>query len=194
MKNMRTILYTLFISLLLCSAGNLSAQDDEALEGTKGFDKSRIFFGGNFGVSFGNSTFVNVSPQVGYRFNKWFAAGTGVNFIYSSFVTRDFNGDKLYKDSYGTAGLNIFGRVYPISQAFIQIQPEYNYTWGKQKYYASGQEFDLEGKFVPSFLVGAGAAIPAGRGAMIIMVQYDVIQDRRSPYGNRPFFSIGFNF
>ncbi|MEO6916361.1 MAG: hypothetical protein ABI151_12555, partial [Chitinophagaceae bacterium] len=76
-----------------------------------GFDKSKLFFGGNFGASFGDNTLANVSPQIGYRFNEHFAAGAGVNLIYSSFKARDFNGNSLYKASYGVTGLNVFGRV-----------------------------------------------------------------------------------
>ena len=137
------ISYLVFCFLLITTTGAF-AQDGEEGEGKKGFDKSKLFFGGNFGASFGNSTFVNVSPQAGYRFNQYLAAGLGVNFIFSSFVTRDVNGDKYYKESYGTSGLNIFGRFYPIRQEFINVQPEYNYTWGRQKYYTTGQKFDLE--------------------------------------------------
>ena len=41
------------------------AQDSE----TKGgFDKSKLFFGGNLGLAFGTYTIVNVSPLVGYQF------------------------------------------------------------------------------------------------------------------------------
>lgn len=140
-------------------------------------------------MSFGSSyTLVNVSPQVGYRFNRYVAAGAGVNFIYTNYK---YIG---YREDYGVGGLNIFGRVYPIQQAFIQLQPEMNYTWGKQKYDTGGEQ-KLDGKFVPSLLAGAGVAIPMGqRGAFLVMVQYDVIQNARSPYGSNAFISIGFNF
>jgi hypothetical protein len=36
--------------------------------------------------------------------------------------------------------------------------------------------------------------LPAGRGAMIVSVFYDVLQQAHSPYGSRPIFNIGFNF
>jgi len=102
----------LLIVLLSILAISAFAQDEE--EGQKGFDKNKLFFGGTFGASFGSYTFVNVSPQVGYRFNKFFAAGAGVNFIYSS-VKYDYGSAALnYKNEYGVVGLNIFGRVYPV--------------------------------------------------------------------------------
>lgn len=167
------------------------AQDEEEEEPVKkGFDKSKLFFGGNFGLGFGSvSTLVNVSPQIGYRFNRYLAAGVGVNFIYSSYKY-EFYG---YKEQYGVTGLNVFGRVYPIEYVFLQVQPEANYTWGKVKY-DNGDELKLDSKIVPSLLGGIGAAIPAGRGYFIVMAQYDLLQNERSPYGSRAFFNFGYNF
>ena len=181
-------LLALFISTL--SIASLYAQDEE--EPKKGFDKDKMFIGGNFGLSFGDFTLINISPQVGYRFNDILAAGVGVNFIYSSTKYRYFQ--PTYRESFGVAGLNIFGRVYPIQYAFLQLQPEANYIWGKRKFDNGTTDLKLDGKMVPSLLAGAGAAIPAGRGAFIIMAQYDLLQNSRAPYGEKVFFSFGFNF
>ena len=181
------------VMLILLMAFNAAvAQDEEAPE-KKGFDKSKLFFGGSLGLSFGSYTFINVSPQVGYRFNKTFAAGTGINLQYSSYKTDYYNPAVDYKEQYGMAGLNIFGRIYPIDFAFLQIQPELNYTWGKLSYYNGNPEIKLDNKFVPSLLGGVGAGIPAGRGAFIVMVQYDILQQERSPYGSNVFFQFGYN-
>lgn len=128
----KTGLISIFILLMGFSVFAQSQEGNEKQGG--GFDKSRLFFGGNFGLSFGNQTFINISPQVGYQFSQYFSAGGGVNFISSSYTIRDYNGDKLYKDSYSYAGLNIFGRVYPIPFLFAQVQPEYNYSWGRQSF------------------------------------------------------------
>jgi hypothetical protein len=173
----------------------LQAQDaGEMQEPRKGFDKEKLFFGGNFGLSFGDYTFINVTPQVGYQFNPYFSAGAGVSFIGSAFTQRDFNGNKIYKDSYYSSGLNVFGRVSPIRFLFLQLQPEMNYTWGRTKFYNGQNELKLEGEFVPVLLAGVGVVIPAGRGALIGMLQYNLLQNNRSIYGSRPFVSFGFNF
>lgn len=157
-----------------------------------GFNKENLFFGGNFGLSFGDYTLVNVSPQVGYRFNRYLAAGAGVNFLYSSYKRR-INVGADYKENYGNAGLNIFGRVYPIEYLLLQLQPEANYVWGKIKD-TDGREYKLDGQIVPSLLGGAGAVIPTGgRGSFIVMVQYDLLQNERSPYQNRAFYNFGYN-
>lgn len=163
-------------------------------EAPHGFDKSKLFIGGNFGLSFGDYTFINVSPQVGYRFNRTFAAGTGINFQYISSKTRFYNSVNDYRENFGVAGLNIFGRIYPIEYVLLQLQPELNYTWGRRKYTDGSPTDKLEGKIVPSLLAGAGASIPMGRGAFLVMVQYDLLQHARSPYGEKVFYNFGYNF
>jgi hypothetical protein len=186
-------LKVLFLLLSVFAVLQATAQEELPGESEGGFDKSKLFFGGNFGASFGDYTLVNVSPQLGYRFNTFFAAGAGVNFIYNSYKQRDLYNDPIYRDNYGVAGLNVFGRVYPLNVVMLQVQPEMNYTWGKRKYFDGLPEAKLPKKFVPSLLLGAGAAIPSGPGAFMVMMQYDVLQHARSPYGTRPFLSFGYN-
>ncbi len=186
------------IILLLISSifviGVLSAQDTYAPE-KKGFDKSKLFFGGNFGLGFGSySTAINISPQIGYHFSPLFAAGAGINYAYYSYKYYTYNNNNIYeKTSYSYAGLNVFGRVYPIPYLFIQAQPELNYIWGKQKYYDGTPDYKIPSQFVPSLLMGGGAAIPAGRGAITISILYDVIQNNLSPYYRQPLYGFGFN-
>jgi hypothetical protein len=189
-SHLKCLVGGLIIFTAILMSFNAQAQEEE---GVKGFDKSKLFFGGNFGLNFSSYyTLVNVSPQIGYRFNDHLAAGTGVNFIYTS-EKSPYQND-LYRYNYTVAGLNVFGRVYPIPQIVLQLQPEYNYTWGKVKYFNPSSSDKVPGKFVPSLLAGAGGAIPAGRvGALLIMAQYDLLHSDRSPYGSRVFFSFGYN-
>jgi len=183
----------IFMVLGLMASVSLKAQDEPEPPPKKGFDKEKLFFGGNFGLSFGDYTLINISPQIGYRFNRYLAAGAGLNFIYSSIRYRYYPSTDDYRNSYGVAGINIFGRVYPIDYVFLQLQPEMNYTWGKVKFYDGTPDAKLPAKIVPSLLGGAGGAIPAGRGAFIVMVEYDLLQNDRSPYGTRAFFNFGYN-
>src|SRR5687767_1339338 len=76
-KNVMKIKYLLAICLFSTLTLPLFAQDEE--EPKKGFDKDKVFIGGNFGLSFGDFTLINVSPQLGYRFNNVLAAGVGIN-------------------------------------------------------------------------------------------------------------------
>jgi hypothetical protein len=184
--------------LILCFLvlGSVALAQDEEPEEKKGFQKDKLFIGGNFGLTFGDYTLINISPQLGYRFNKTLAAGVGINAQYISYKQRDYyTNDPLYKSSRGVGGLNIFGRVYPIQNIMLQVQPELNYVFGKEVYFQPPpkQEYNLNAEIVPSLLLGGGAVLPAGKGALIASVFYDVLQKDNNPYGRRPIYNFGYN-
>jgi len=179
--------------MLFSLAVHTYAQQDETEE-KKGFQREKFFVGGNFGLTFGDYTLINVSPQVGYRFTRLFAAGVGINGQYVGYRDRDFNGNTYRKVKQGVTGLNVFGRLYPVNQFFIQAQPEANYLFGKQIYYQPREEYKLDAVIAPSFLIGGGAVLGSGgRSGFIISVLYDVLQNENSPYGNKPVYNVGFN-
>lgn len=203
---------SLFLSLLLVSAmasgqyapvtplnnRRIEPEQDSA-EVKKGFDPQRLVIGGNLGASFGDYTFVNLSPQVGYMFSKYITAGVGINYVHQSVKNYQVGDNNyIYKEKYSYAGMNLFARFFPVRFLFLSAQPELNYSWGKIQFnndYSSDADIKQAGKFVPSFLIGAGAVLsPNGKGGMFVSLQYDVIQDVRSPYGTRPYLNIGFGF
>jgi hypothetical protein len=189
-KLRKGILLVVLLSIAIISL----AQDKEEKEKEKGFRKENLFVGGNFGLTFGNYTLINISPQIGYRFSELFAAGMGVNLQYVSIKEKDWNGDTYAKTSQGVTGLNIFGRIYPIRQFMLQLQPEANYIFGKQIFYTNPrQEYKLDARIVPSLLAGGGLVLPSGRGAFIASVFYDVLQNDNSPYGNRLIVNFTYN-
>ncbi len=149
-------------------------------EGFK-FDKSKLTFGGNFGLQFGDYTVINVAPQVGYNFTKYFSLGTGLGYTY-------------YKEDYGVGeysrhylSYNIYGRIYPLQTFVIGVQPEISRMWEKE---TIGRNTYDNNEFVPSVLVGIGFRY----SGMIAMLQYDVIQNKNTPYGNSIFYSVGYGF
>jgi|SRR5450432_1720908 len=178
-------IFALFIILLTVSEISQAQQSEST-----GFDKSKLFFGGTLGLAFGSYTIVNVSPQVGYRFSPIFAAGVGLNYSYYGYS------DGYYKYDQSYAGMSIFGRIYPIQQFFIQAQPEVNYIWGSatpQGANNGNQVLKIPTQFVPSLLLGGGAAIPTGpNGAITISVMYDVIQNLYSPYFHQAVYGFGY--
>jgi hypothetical protein len=177
-----------FFGLLIIVMGILQfsmAQDSDG----KGFDKSKLFVGGGLGLAFGTYTIVNVAPLVGYRFSELFAAGVGVNYSYYGYNDGYWN----YKQSY--VGMSIFGRVYPVRQFFIQVEPQENYMWYTQSGIGTNQglpSYQIN-QFVPSLLLGGGAAIPTGgNGAITISVMYDVLQNYYSPYYRQAVYGFGY--
>lgn len=182
----------LMITLWLC-AYDFDAVGQAAGEAA-GLERDRFFTGGNFGVRFGDNTFVNFSPQLGYQFTDRFQAGAGVNFIMSSLTFRGSGGERLSRSTYGYGGLNVFARFFPISSLFASVQPEYNYSWGKMRYFNGQAKQTTPGGFVPVLLLGGGTSIPAGKGRLIAQFLYDIAGDDRSPYGRSPFVTFGYNF
>ncbi|HVY74102.1 MAG TPA: hypothetical protein VG890_04685 [Puia sp.] len=179
-----------FLFLVILTCVRLASAQQTYKQPGEGFDPSRLFIGGTFGLSFGSGySLINVSPQVGYRFTQLFAAGAGIEYIHYSYV--DY---ALYKYTQNYAGMNVFGRLYPIRFLFLQAQPELDYVWGKVTDDTNGKEVGkIPTQFVPVLLLGGGAAIPAGRGAVTFSVLYDVIQKYYSPYYNQAVFSVGFS-
>ena len=170
---------------ILCCGLLLFAQEEP---------QKKFFTGGNFGLSFGRYTVINVSPQLGYRFSRFVSAGLGLNLQYLSIKEKDWQGADYSKTSQGITGLNLFGRFYPVQNIFLQVQPEGNYIFGRIKYYQPmEQTFKLDAEIVPCFLVGGGYSMPAGRGYFLTTVLYDVLQRPNSPYGNQPIVNVGYN-
>jgi hypothetical protein len=179
---MKKMVAGMIIGLFLMQTTN--AQDSEG----GGFDKSKLFVGGNLGLAFGYATIINIAPEVGYRFSPMFAAGVGLNYSYYNYQEGYY---LPYKETY--AGMSIFGRFYPVQQFFIQAQPGLNYVWGSGYLPPFYNEYTKVNQFVPSLLVGGGAAIPTGaNGALTISVMYDVIQNYYSPYYHQAVYGIGY--
>jgi len=176
-----------FVFVMFVTLGFLQIASAQQMDSPSGFDKSKLFFGGNFGLNFSSGySLINVSPQVGYHITDQFAAGFGLNYIHYSITYPDIK----YSQNYG--GFNVFGRFYPIQYLFIQAQPELNYIWGKARD-NSDKEDKIPTHFVPSLLLGGGAAIPAGPGAITISILYDVVQDQWSPYYHQAIYAFGYN-
>lgn len=182
---MKKLSFVVLIALLALSA---AAQDEEAPK------QNKFFAGGNFGLSLGRYTLINLNPQAGYRFNRFLGAGIGMNLVYASQKEKDAYGNDYRKVVQGITGLNTFVRFYPIQRFLIQVQPEANYIFGKQIFYQPVKEtYKLDAEIVPSILIGGGLVTPTEKGAMLFTVMYDVLQNPDSPYGNRPIVNVGYN-
>ncbi|SHK86916.1 hypothetical protein SAMN05444266_101426 [Chitinophaga jiangningensis] len=162
----------------------------------KGFDPNRLIVGGAIGAVFGDYTNVNISPLVGYRFNDYIAAGANINAQYGQIRYRDFYDVTTERDTYTIFGGGVWGRVYPIPQLFLHVQPEYNGVSEKTTVYDVpniGDKYTYKSNYgVPSLLLGAGYTQGVGgRVGISFSVLYDVLQDDRSPYNNQLIYRAG---
>jgi hypothetical protein len=174
MKKLSILTFCLLLSLVC-----FSQQEPQQLSK---FDVSRLEFGGNFGLSFGNyTTSVIIAPQVGYVFNPRFSAGAGVNYSYYRYSLDSYN-----KSSLNYMGFNVYGRVKPVNPVVLQVQPEVYRVWGSS--YGSSVS-----RLVSTLLVGGGIIVPIGnRAGISMMLYYDLIQDNYSPYKDRIIYSVGY--
>jgi hypothetical protein len=136
----------------------------------------RFYYGGNLSLGFGNITFVDVSPLVGYMITPSFSAGLGGTYQYLR-----YNNFNRSTDVYGARAFvrqNLFnnffahGEYESLSVDFQVIDPQLG--------------FITQREWVPGVLVGPGLFSPFGRrGGMNITALYNLQYDRiRSPYGS----------
>ncbi len=145
------------------------------------FDKTKLEFGGNFGLQFGDYTLVNISPQVGYKFSKYVSAGLGLGYTYSS--------QKYYteKDKYSAFTFGAYSRIYPVDFLILSVQPEVSRVWRSVE--DNGSKYS-DSHVAPSFLIGGGIRYQN----IAFLLQYDVVQNKYSPYGNGVIYSAGIYF
>lgn len=166
----------LFLLLAVASYSQYSANNSKS-----GFDISKLSIGGHFNMQFGNYTAIGISPQVGYDFSKYFTAGAGLGYTYFK------NNEYDYKWTRSYLSFNTFGRFYPVENIVFGIQPEISRMW--ETFKNRGNNVKDE-RFLATVLIGGGIRY----AGVIAMIQYDVIQDEYSPYGEKLFYSVGYTF
>lgn len=144
------------------------------------FDRSKLRIGANLGLSLSrNYTVFGVGPQVGYQFSDLFMAGAGVKYYYTKVRTSS------YEIKNNMLGTNLFGYFYPVRFLTVFAQPEINYIWSNLKNRTT-QETNSENGFVPSLVVGAGLRL----GRSHLTLNYDLVQNSRSPYPSGFFLGV----
>lgn len=138
--------------------------------------KENLFFGGNLGASFGATTYLHVSPVVGFRFSDKFSVGLRGSYQY--FKSRNWE--------FSIYGGGIFSRyvVFRNIYAHVEYQP-----LNVQKLTS-----DHERMWIHGVLAGGGYRQPLGsNGYAHIEILYDLNETIYTPYDN-PMIRIGFTF
>jgi hypothetical protein len=161
------------------------AQAEMARRKPKSEFSEKIFFGGGFGAGFGDYTFINISPIVGYRFNDRLSGGMRLMYQYTTF---EYFIGGFSKERYNSSDLGIgpFARLLVYGPVYLQA--EYEYLSFKQIYpdgSSSRTNFD-------SFMAGGGVVQTIGRNASLFATvlynfSYDGFNDSnvlRSPYNS----------
>lgn len=169
------------------STATAPANEQEGETTKKGFDKSKLRIGGALGATFGNYTYIQVAPVVGYRFFKWFEPGIGVAYQYQNYRGDAYN-NPFTAHVYGG---NAYVRIYPWRNLFAQGQAVlYNFNQkekvGTQTYKASVTYGNV--------LVGAGYNFEVGNNTFVsVQLMVNLIENALYPT-RRPFLDFGFSF
>ena len=171
--------------ILLFFSTYLFCQNDNNFK----FDKNRLFTGGNLGAQFGTSTFLDISPILGYYITDKFSAGIGAIYQYAGYKDRTF---PAYNSNTSIYGGKLFLRYNIIESIFahaeyeaLNLETEY---FDPMNYRHSTPRF-----FVHSILIGGGYRQPIGDYSSInLMVLYNINETIDSPYRN-PIIRMGFD-
>lgn len=74
------LLFSVALSAQIAAPSTNTPEKKEVREG--GFDRHNLFTGGNFGLQLGQSTYFELSPNIGYKVSERFRPGVGLNYQY----------------------------------------------------------------------------------------------------------------
>ena len=163
-----------------------------------------LFIGGNLVVGGGSGTFqLGLNPEIYKRVNDYVDMGASTNLFFQSFNPTLSNGLQVNSSRSFQLGVGGFTRIWPLEKFFIQVQPEYNYTWSR---YKDRSTIDIRSGASSSFrfgaeslLAGIGYGTRSENGMTYFSVMIDLLKNRNSPYRDgfnraEPIIRAGFAF
>ena len=197
-----------FISLICISVCSLNMAQDNKNERIT----DRIFFGGDFWLSIGTNTYIDIAPLVGYRITPRFSAGIGPIYIFQkdrlSYLDTIINNTAYYRTynlRYSTYGGRLFmtydliqelDKYLPVNLGTILVHCENEVISVEKIYRDQNYRYHLSGDrlWIDNMLVGGGLRQPVGRRASInLLILWDITENKYSPHSN-PVFRMGFSF
>ena len=175
---------------------SITAQSQTTITTNKILDKKPVFVGGGLVLGGGAHSFqMGLNPEIIKSFTPYLDGGLAMNIYYELYNPSDFSD---IRSRNFRLGVGAFTRIWPIESFFIQVQPEYNYAWIKQKDTKSGQagstNFGAE-----SILAGVGYGKRGASGISYFSVMIDLLNNPQSQYNSgynrkEPVFRAGIGF
>jgi hypothetical protein len=182
--------------IILFVALNLNAQIT-TIQTTKLMEPERPWMiGGGLVLGGGSGSFqIGINPEMVKSYNDYIDLGVISNIFYSSFRTTEISStnEKFRNMQFGLGG---FARLWPVNEFFLQVQPEYNWTWAKQVNVVSNSSNKVSVS-ATSVLAGIGYGKRTENGFSYFSIMLDLINSQQSPYGMgqlrpQPIFRAGF--
>jgi hypothetical protein len=190
--------------ILFALSNNFILRAQEVIKTMPSINDNPLFIGGNLVIGGGAGSFqLGLNPEIYKRVNDYVDIGAATNLFFQSFNPTISNGLPGISSRSFQLGAGAFTRIWPIEKFFIQIQPEYNYTWSRFK--DRGTEGINAGasrsiRFgAESLLAGIGYGSRSENGMTYFSVMIDLLKNTNSPYRdsyNRadPIIRAGFAF
>ena len=176
------------VSLLIIALSNsfiVNAQ--EVVKTMPSMNAHPVFIGGNLVLGGGAGSFqFGINPEIFKRVNNYIDIGSATNIFFQSFnptLGNGLQGTSSRSFQLGTGG---FARIWPHEKFFIQVQPEYNYTWSRFKDRStidinSGASRSISFG-AESILAGIGYGTRSENGMSYFSVMFDLLKNPNSPY------------
>lgn len=174
----------LFLSFAFSADAQAREEDESPVKKTKsvkkGFDPDNLRIGGSFGASFGQITFVELSPTLGYLIKDYWLAGLGGRYMFYE----DKNPYYHYRTN--IYGGSVFNQFYLLENFIIHSEVEILNLDDRR---------NIEKRVnVTSIFVGGGyRSMISDRAYGSILLLYNINDSYNTPYTN-PIFRISFGF
>ena len=190
--------------ILFALSNSFILKAQEVVKTMPSMNVNPIFIGGNLVIGGGAGSFqIGLNPEIYKRVNDYVDIGAATNLFFQSFNPTISNGLPGISSRSFQLGAGAFTRIWPIEKFFIQVQPEYNYTWSRFK--DRGTEGINAGASrsisfgAESLLAGIGYGTRSENGMTYFSVMIDLLKNINSPYRdsyNRadPIIRAGFAF
>ena len=190
--------------ILFALSNNFILKAQEVVKTMPSMNVNPIFVGGNLVIGGGAGSFqLGLNPEIYKRVNDYVDIGAATNLFFQSYNPTLSNGLSGTSSRSFQLGAGAFTRIWPLEKFFIQVQPEYNYTWSRFK--DRGTEGINAGASrsisfgAESLLAGIGYGTRSENGMTYFSVMIDLLKNPNSPYRdsyNRadPIIRAGFAF
>ncbi len=187
MKHKLFIIFIVLLSFKTFAQDGFITEDEVTEKSTKQTFWDRTYWGGDFGLMFGNYTSIVISPEMGYLLTPNFSIGSGIIFEYYGNYQYNYEttiyGGKFFTRYFIWKDLYVLGILEVVS-----LQTEY-YDFA-HRYPPTQNRF-----WFASPLIGAGYMQRfSKKGGVGVSLLFNLNQDMNSPYYGRamPIIRIGF--
>lgn len=153
-------------------------QKQSAKEGSESSFMDRLYVGGGFGLGFGDVTYIQLMPVVGYQLTPKLSAG--LRFMYQFRSYKDYYTQQTFNSN--DFGIGPYARMILFGPIYAQVEYEYmNYEYVDASYENVRYGYN-------SFMAGGGIVQPiGGKAAFFLTLLYNFSYDSSDNAGPQPY-------